>query len=101
MAQASSIPCLPVTAFAQPLLTTNLLALPSFLSRTCWQTRTGAALNAFRVYEAAAEVWRAEVDNMTARSKAEVFLTPQCTPVTAYPFGNTSSESRAWRWAFE
>lgn len=58
-------------------------------------------MNAFRVNEAAAEVGRSEVDNMTAKSNAEVFLTPQCTPVSAYPFGKRLSESRPWRWAFE
>jgi hypothetical protein len=58
-------------------------------------------LKAFRVNEAAAEVGRSEVDNMTAKSNAEVFLTPQCTPVKAYPFGNSLSGSGPWRWAFE
>lgn len=58
-------------------------------------------MNAFRVNEAAAEVGRSEVDKMTAKSNAEVFLTPQCTPVNAYPFGNRLSESGPWRWAFE
>jgi hypothetical protein len=80
---ASSSPCLPVTAFAQPELTTTPLTLPPVFLNTSSLTRTGAAWKAFLVKHAAAEVLpRGVVDSTTARSSFEAsFLTPAWTPV--------------------
>jgi hypothetical protein len=41
MAQASSRPCFPVTAFAHPLLTTTALALPPFVLSTSYECVAG------------------------------------------------------------
>lgn len=62
IAHASERPCRPVTAFAQPLLTTRARARPAVWSRTALETVTGAAWNALRVKLAAAEVGRDEVE---------------------------------------
>ena len=64
--QASVVPCLSTTAFAQLLPTTNPLTLPSFLSSAPSKTRSGVALNVFRANGAVAEVSRSGVGRMTA-----------------------------------
>ena len=81
MAHASARPWRPVTAFAQPLLTTRARARPNVCLRTSLQTVTGAAWNALRVKDAAADVGRDEVERRTARSRSDgSFFTPLCTP---------------------
>jgi len=83
MAHASARPWRPVTALAQPLLTTRARARPRVWLRTSLETVTGAAWNALRVKLAAADVWREEDERRTARSRAEAsFFTPLCTPPT-------------------
>ena len=77
IAQASARPCRPVTAFAQPLLTTRPRARPAVCLRTSLETTTGAAWKAFRVKLAAAAVGREDVERRTARSRTDVsFFTP-------------------------
>ena len=56
-------------------------ARPRVCLRTSLQAVTGAAWNALRVKDAAADVGRDEVERMTARSRSEgSFFTPLCTP---------------------
>lgn len=77
MSFASFKPPSPVTAFAHPLLIT-MARIPSPLvsSMICFDTSTGAALNAFVVNTADAVAGVS--DTIAAKSKAEVsFLTPE------------------------
>ena len=92
MVSRPSVPTglVPVTALAQPLLTTRALARPLDSFSTSCETMTGAALNALRVKQAAADAGCFET--MIPRSSTSgFFLTPACTPVSAYPFGNAES----------
>lgn len=95
MVIASSIPFLPVTALAQPELTTKAFALPPPEMRACWETRTGAALKTFRVKEAAAEVGLGEVERKRPRSRgvgffSEDFLMWAYVEERAKPLGKAS-----------
>lgn len=86
--QASSIPPFPVTAFAQPELTTTpLIPLPSFILKISLLTVTGAAWNLFLVNTAAEEHGVSEA--IKARSSNRVFegLTPTCVAEARKPFG--------------
>lgn len=79
MERAFSIPSVPVTAFAHPLLTTTARALPFCFANTSRDTVTGAAWKALRVKQAAAEA--STVERTMPRSYfAGSFLTPQCRP---------------------
>jgi hypothetical protein len=71
MLMASSIPFLPVTAFAHPELTTNAFALPPPLRRTSWEMTTGAALKTFRVKDAAEAVGFELVERNRPRSSGD------------------------------
>jgi len=85
---ASSMPCFPVTAFAHPLLTITPRTYPPLRFKTSSETTTGAALNAFLVKHAAADVLCGEVDKITPRSSIDgVFLIPENIPPTRKPFG--------------
>lgn len=88
IATASSIPPLPVTAFAHPELTMTLWSWkPLELRKICEETWTGAALNMFVVKTAAAAAGVCDVSR--ARSSYFVFVgfTPACALPTRKPFG--------------
>ena len=79
---ASSIPPLPVTAFAQPLLATRaLIPLPPRFASMSLDTTTGAALKTFFVKTAAAEAGRSDITSAKS-SDFPSFLTPQWIPPT-------------------
>ena len=61
MARASASPWEPVTALAQPELTTRPRAVPWLVARTSLETITGAATKALRVKVPAAEQGRSEM----------------------------------------
>src|SRR5688572_21803842 len=83
---ASAMPCVPVHAFAHPLLTTIARAMPPVRSRCRRDTRTGAALARFVVKMPAAEAARSAAS--TVRSRAPAFaLIPQCSAAEVKPCG--------------
>lgn len=88
MAIASSIPPLPVTAFAHPeLITTARMPSPFLLCRISRDTVTGAAWNLFVVNTAAAA--HGDSEAMSARSSKRVLLalTPTCALPVLKPRG--------------
>lgn len=85
---ASSMPFLPVTAFAHPEFTTTARTpLPPLLCSISLLTTTGAAWNLFFVKTAAPEHGVSDAINARSGNRVFVGLTPACVPETRKPLG--------------
>jgi hypothetical protein len=85
MSRATCSPCVPVHAFAHPLLTTIARARPPLAARCSREMVTGAAAARLVVKTAAAAASRSQAT--TARSGAPLALIPHATPAAVNPAG--------------